>query len=35
MGILILRRGTAVVQIVTQPPTHALALCLGHAAAGR
>jgi hypothetical protein len=31
LGILILRRGTAVVQILTQPPDHDLALRLGHA----
>jgi hypothetical protein len=30
--ILLLRRGTAVVQILTQPTNHHLALRLGHAA---
>ncbi len=35
LGILILRHGTAVVQILTQPTDHALALRLGHAALGR
>ena len=35
LGILILRRGTAVVQILTQPTDHALALRLGHVAAAR
>jgi len=35
LGILLMRRGTAVVQILTQPPDHALALRLGHAALRR
>ena len=35
LGILILRRGTAVVQILTQPTDHALALRLGHVALHR
>ena len=35
LGILILHQRTAVVQILTQPPNHALAMRLGHAALHR
>jgi hypothetical protein len=35
LGILLLRQGTAVVQILTQPTNHDLALRLGHAALRR
>jgi hypothetical protein len=35
LGILLLRRGAAMVQILTQPPDHALAVRLGHAALRR
>jgi hypothetical protein len=35
LGILILRQGAAVVQILTQPTDRALALRLGHAALWR
>jgi len=35
LGILLLRRGAAMVQILTQPPDHALAVRLGHAALHR